>query len=516
MRRMISFVLLLVVLAAMNAQAVGLNTMLVTRKALKEPPSLEVILARIGDIYKAQEYTQKILFETPISPNSKWTDALGVLPKQAADSIIGELRKRGAYSDEMRAVLPLTVYVNFGEPVVDAAEKEGTYPNLMAAVASLTGTDMTSANESYSALKALEKEYLDMAGVLAEKQNKYQTTLNPADRDSILEQRKLIKAAKKKVKVQRKDFVLKLKTVLAGKPAAGADPALQQAVYNALSYAYRLNESAIDAAIAVGIQSVKVIPEIPNEIKTLGPRLIQDGVEGVKQSFSSVTDLSGLSTEDFAKALLSQVRIGEGGMQIDMGGFGSVIEADDKLSALKGLAPDVLSQLLDKAKGDALAPLTDLISNAVKAPERVTKSIELVQFNVGLLNSLNQDKVTGGKGLGKSIIDLPFPKIKLDDRKLKKADSAMRAESEAMNRKIANLSPRNLEMSVANITMGYVGLPGSNIYTENYNGLYGFGDTLKYGEDNDKLYAPGRGFGVNMLVCLTEKSDFIRNALFYN
>jgi hypothetical protein len=81
------------------------------------------------------------------------------LSKQAADSIVKELRVRGAYSDEMRAVLPLTVYVNFGEPVLDAAEKEGTYPNLMAAVAALTGSDMTSANESYTTLKALEKWY---------------------------------------------------------------------------------------------------------------------------------------------------------------------------------------------------------------------------------------------------------------------------------------------------------------------------------------------------------------------
>jgi hypothetical protein len=71
MRGLLAKVILLLSVTAMTASAVSLNTMLVTRKAMKEPPSLEIILARIGDIYKAQEFTQKILFETPISTDSK-------------------------------------------------------------------------------------------------------------------------------------------------------------------------------------------------------------------------------------------------------------------------------------------------------------------------------------------------------------------------------------------------------------------------------------------------------------
>ena len=107
MYRFLAALALVLAFCSTQSFAISLKAMKVTRQALNEKPSLEVIVNRIRDIQQAQELTRVMLFETPISVDSKWALNLGKMTKSKADSIMQEMRKSGVYKDQERAILSL-------------------------------------------------------------------------------------------------------------------------------------------------------------------------------------------------------------------------------------------------------------------------------------------------------------------------------------------------------------------------------------------------------------------------
>ena len=258
----------------------GATTVKAAKRAKDEQPSIEVSLDRIEDLKLLQQQLDDFIIRSPLSANAPWVAMIQQVPPEKAAAIISQVQSRAPYDLPGTSIPPSKVLVIYNEEVIiESTSFIGDYLNFMTALEGLGFPEGSKIRNKYEGVKANRTEIANLEGEIEGLEAEADLDSTPNRRKSMIASQierieTNIEALEERNKTAQDALFGELDSLKShGMVGADLQPLASSLFFVAQHVALMEDEAMITSKL-VGIQLLRSIPNLPQELQGMAKRLM--------------------------------------------------------------------------------------------------------------------------------------------------------------------------------------------------------------------------------------------------